>query len=431
MEPRRRPSCPWQFIGRSIGRNIGRRAARAGLLAGLVASSAYGGKHGFADKPHGGATDPRIEVLASTGAPGIALQPTDADYAPCGAYLYEAADASSGHMTVAPLPTLPETLPLSHDPTLHNAWIALRFPFKISSDKVRNTIFQSTSLGIPNSFLQSTISVVDENGAHVPVTATVGGVDAFGLNRFADAGFPQLMDGPKNVLAGKDTLLLIAEEGDNDLSTAANFGPDPLVPALSLIHEIHIAIESLGGITMHAEFEVRIGNLGTANLSVVGVEATHPKSPAEFDDDGNLVVESNSDFRIRFNHPIDPASAGISKAVAKSLGIPWQKNLAITTSPCSATSAFPSGDPIAPNLLFTELTTQETLAFDIRPVNPNNLAEYVISPLKKLKPGVYEVRALGIDTHTVVTNQISVSSAPTTQYGDILATDAFLSFAVK
>jgi len=397
----------------------------AGLLAITVCGTPalLANDHGFANQPLGGPNDPRIEVLASvgTGGAGEVVSPGDDAFDPCGAYVY---DVNADAMTTLPglrPKTLPQTLP-----SAASAWVALRFPFAIDSLNVKKTILKFEASHAPVSFLTKQVSITDETGAHLPVVACVAGTNAAGVSLKSDPAYPVLLDeNDKNILASKRTLLLVADPTFGGIGTVANFGGSSGNPAVSGVREVRIRIEKVGGISIHGYWVLKIGDaLGEpvtppSVLFVNSIEATKPEQPVHFVD-GGLVVEAASKFVISFSEPVDPWSVGVTKSLAKSFDLPFEQNLDVTLHPCHWVGTFLSGAPLFPNVqIFADPKVGVAFAapFNVRPVNPNNLAEYLVDPLVPLPKGTIRVNVFPFSVNTSIYEGDLVTSAPTTHHG--------------
>lgn len=402
-------------------RRLDRVLARS--LGAILASSAsaIAGDNGFANQPLGGPKDPRIEILASVGAGGAGevVVPGDDAFDPCGEYVF---DIDDGAMTIDEHPkTLPQTIGGTG-----NAWIALRFPFAIDKPKITKTIFKNDPDLAPISFLTPNVTIVDENGAHVPVLAFVGGKDVNGLDQAFDPFFPLLLDeDATNLLASKRTLLLVANELGGTLSTISNFAASSANPFFSPLREIRIRIEKIGGISIHGFWVLKIGDANgdllapTSDLVATSIEATKPEKPEHFVD-FRLVVAKNSSFVVKFSEPVDPWSVGVTKSLAKQFDIPFETNVAVTLHPCHWTGAFLSGAPLFPNLQILVQPNGKPafpMSFNVRPVNPNNLAEYLLDPLLPLPKGTFEVRVFPFVANTNLYSGELVTSAVTSHFG--------------
>lgn len=399
------------------------RSSLAGLFAFalLDTGALLANDHGFANQPLGGPNDPRIEVLASMGSGGAGevVVPGDDAFDPCGEYVF---DDATDAMTIAEKPkTLPQTIGGAG-----NAWIALRFPFPIAKPKIAKTIFKNDPDLAPVSYLTPNVTITDETGAHVPVLAIVGGKDVTGLKQSHHPSFPlHLNENAVNLLASKRTLLLVANEPGGTLETISNFSASSANPLFSPLREIRIRVEKIGGISIHGFWVLKIGDgagLPVApqlDLLVTAIEATKPEKPEHFVDFG-LVVEPKTKFVVRFSEPVDPWSVGVTKSLAKQFDIPFEKNVAVTLHPCHPTGSFPSGAPLFPNLqVFVEPTVGVAFAapFNVRPVNPNNLGEYLVDPLVSLPKGMITVNVFPFSVNTSSYEGNPVTSAPTTHHG--------------
>lgn len=395
----------------------------AGLLAFTVCgmSTLLANDHGFANQPLGGPNDPRIEIIASMGSGGAGevVVPGDDAFDPCGAYVY---DDTTDAMTVVESPkTLPQTIGGAG-----NAWIALRFPFAIAKPKVAKTIFKNDPNLAPVSYLTPNVTITDETGAHVPVLAFVGGKDVTGLKQSHDPSFPlHLNENAENLLASKRTLLLVANEPGGTLATISNFSASGANPLFSPLREIRIRVEKIGGVSIHGFWVLKIGDgagmpvTPPLELFVTAIEATKPEKPEHFVDFG-LVVKPKTKFVVHFSEPVDPWSVGVTKSLAKQFDIPFEKNIAVTLHPCHSTSVFPSGAPLFPNLqvlVEPKVGPAFPAPFNVRPVNPNNLAEYLVDPLVPLPKGTITVNVFPFSVNTSSYEGNLVTSAPTTHHG--------------
>lgn len=418
-----------------------RRRGIAACVIGVafaLASGAVQAQHGFADKPLGDPKDPRIEILASVGANGAGevVVPGDDAFDPCGNYVFDPATNSMA------IDTRPKTLPQALTGS-KSAWIALRFPFAIDKPKIAKTIYQDKPELAPLSYLTPNVQVVDENGAAIPLIATIGGKDVKGVDLSADPNFPVVLgDSGENLLASKRTLLLVAKTLFGSLETQANFAGSLANPTVSAVREVRIRVEEVGGISIHGFWVLKIGDSsGVAipgpgdSLVATSIEATKPEKPEHFVDFG-LVVKANSSFVIAFSEPVDPWSVGVTKSLAKQYDIPFEKNVAVTLHPCHWTSAFLSGAPLFPNVQINVHPNGKPAfpaPFNVRPVNPNNLAEYYLDPLVSLPKGTLDIWVFPISLNPNPYESLIISSAVTSLHGarfDDTSINAARKFAV-
>lgn len=360
----------------------------------FVPTSALGGeKHGFANKEGGGANDPVIEVAASI-APDVgatfSLTPDQANA------LYKFNPMNLAFEVTQTPPLIPQTA------GGRNQFIAIRFPFKISSKSATKSIMKNKPELAADSFLTGGISFKDDTGASVKGIATIAGKDVFGTNLKKDPAFPSWDDAKgKNQLVKNSVFTFIADEGDQNLSTPAAFGSAPGDPDTSLIGEVRVTVAKVDGVLINGFWVLKV-DPGTGlpqpgiTPKVNDIIALNPVSPPKTNL-GNPVVEAFSKYRLLFSEPMIPWSVGFGSDAVKDFN---STNPPFPLSYNGNSSFVPNYDPTNLGVpLFPNLRVQAYAAngvagfvvpFDLRPINPNNLAEYVINPILDL-PGKTDV----------------------------------------
>jgi hypothetical protein len=379
-----------------------------GLTAAFLAASTFASA----------ATDERVEVIgtiAADGSTGVFFPSSD-EVDPCGGFGY---DAATEKLTAL---ALPPYLPRQFA-TPQNAWIALRFPFKVDDAKAHQSTFDLDSPA--TNYLSTQVTITDEFGNHVPVTPILAGKTAFGLAASLYPGFPYYPSATgANSLEGDRVLVLIADSALDSIHEPGVFGAALDDPNLSVIAELRIRVGRIGKHEIDGFWVIKVGDgsghsaFPLAPLFIDSIAATKPLKPAQYIG-GNFVIDAQSAIEITFSEPVEPWSVGVGKALAKSFAIPWKKNLKPTIHPCFASTTFPGGDPIVPNL---ELIADpdgkaKRLAFDVLAPNPDDLSRFRVKPVGALPKGVIELRAARISEQPVVIDGNVVSSATTARYG--------------
>ena len=384
----------------------------------VIAPIAQGGKHGFADKPGGGKNDPVIEISAST-APNTGSRFSRTIEEANAGYVYDGTQYSA-----TPPPVIPQAANGA------NQFIAIKFPFKISSKKVKKTIMKpKPSLG-STSFLTPNVLITDENGLHVKGIPTIKGKDVNGKKLSKNPFFPTWLNAKsKNKLVNSSVLAYIADQGDGDIATPAAFGSTAADPDTSSIGEVRIRINKVDGVIINGFWVLKMGD-GTGApspgslMAIESVEPTDPVTP-EQEKNGNPVVEVFSRYVLRVSEPVVPWSVGFA---AKSVnefnsdtGLPvpllYNGNTAVVPNPLDLTH------PYFPNYRMSANPTAAAsynAPFDVRPINPNNLSEYVLNPLLDLPSNVpinLTAFAIAINANTTP-NGTLVASALTSLYNE-------------
>ncbi len=351
---------------------------------GTVAAEAQAGNKGFADQDGGGPNDPRIEVSASIGPNvGAVFYPSDADAADvCGNYV-QSGDA----MVVAETPPSMPT-----DPAGANQAIRIRFPFALTKSKLKKSIWTPDAAYAPNSFLTFNVLVYDEFGLHVPVIATIGGVDVHGVKHSQDPSFPLWPDElGENRLVDDHSLVLIADDGDRSVSTISAFASTIGLP--SGIRRIHVRIHEIGGITIDGHWVMDIGS-GPVDAPVL-LAVTPTKSKDGFVD-GKQVVSKKTRFVLSFSEPVTPMSVGVGRKWVKQFDklngtdTMFHQNLGLFVHPGN-------GSPVWPNVrLIAEPLSGPPfdVPFDVYPTTSNALSSYRLVPKEKLPKGTVTLQVL-------------------------------------
>ncbi len=327
----------------------------AALLATLGVSACGGGGGGSGGSRGDELTDPVIALFGPTGK--YSQTPTEAN-------------SSGGAIKPPSMPT----------GTTTNQFLRLEVPFVVD----RRDIVSPDPVYRPFSQLTGNLVVTDSTGAHVPGVAVVNGIDAYGKFRGNDPGFPKDLSGSgadRNLGAG--VILYIADDGDGDLSTVAAFGgsssDSDSSPTTTDLTSLRISLNDLNGRSIDAFYTVTIANsaLGdTVGPSVVSITAESvdpldPLNPAK--------CSTSSRFIIRFNEPCVPTTVGKSATLD---GTPFIGNLPRLGLPGS-----PPPKPLPNTHITATLNVNRSQLFlpcDIRPLNSNNLATYIVTPLVDL-----------------------------------------------
>ncbi len=390
-----------------VNRHVFFSIALASLLA---PDSQARGKYGFEDKPGGGKDDPVIEVSASiapnTGATfSMKAKQANAQYG-----WNSAAGAFGVDQTP---PALPRTAQGA------NQFIRVQFPFKIHQKKVKKTIMKASGAFAATSFLTSNVSITDETGAHVPGIAAIDGKTAQGAKVGSDPAFPTWLDVKgKNQLVGKSSLAYVATVGDQDLSTIAAFGGTAADPETSAINEIRVRVNEVDGVTINGFWVLKVAGFDDplpAPVLVASIDALSPITPAK-STDGKELVESFSRYVVQFTEPVVPETVGFSANQVKehnaqnTIPMLYSGNVGPTPNPDDLKF------PFFPNLTMIGSpngVSSFPVPFDVRPINPNNLAEYVVAPLVDL-PGSLDLTltALASAANVNPTSDATITTAP-------------------
>ncbi|MBK6942883.1 MAG: hypothetical protein IPH13_22145 [Planctomycetes bacterium] len=411
-------------------RSVQRLVGAVGAFVFVASSAVAAGNSGFANKPGGGQNDPVIVIAASKVVDldhpfdlGQVVSRTEAQAND--AYRFDPATDRFGVVN------LPPTLP----PTANgvNQFIRITFPFAIHSAKTRKSLVRVNAQYAATSYLTPNLEITDQDGNHVAGIPVINGRDPFNVKVFNTVGFPQWLDeNGKNVLVGKNHLTYVATlPTDTEMTSIAAFGGtagDPqTVPAS--VNEIRIRLRKVKNITVNGFWVLKVGDANglpraPGTLTVTAVSAKSPLTPAQTTLAGLDVVHSFSRYVVAFSEPTVPQSVGMSAAFANAFNaanppIPWlysgnlnavpnPNNLLVPLFPNFAMTASPNG------------VTSFNVPFDARPINPNNLSEYVVEPLLDLQGDVdVTLTALRISQNTGPTADVANptwSSAPTSLY---------------
>ncbi len=378
----------------------------AGLL--VTAAPANAGKWGFADKEGGGKSDPVIEVFASV-APNsgqrfsMSPEQANANYTIDPTTIPAVQPAPAGQPSILfklqnPTPVIPQNADGA------NEFVMIKFPMKISSKKVRNSLIKNKASLAATSFLTENLTITDEMGNHVSGIAVIGGKTADNKKVSKRVDFPQfpifIDNKGKNRLLGNQVLTYVADDGDGLFNTISAFGGGGN-PEVSEILELRIRLKEVGGVIVNGFWVLKIGNAGTpvdaGMLAVAGVTPKQPITPAEFATNGNQKVEAFSSYVLTYSEPVVPESVGISSDQVKAFNA---DNPTVKLFFNGNTNLIPNPEdlkvPLYPNFSLAAMHKSAPLAvpflipFDVRPINPNNLSEYVVSPLLDL-PGALDI----------------------------------------
>ncbi|MBI4881717.1 MAG: YncE family protein [Planctomycetes bacterium] len=380
------------------------------------------GKYGFADKEGGGKNDPVIEVSASIGPnAGAVFSLTEKEANQL--YTY---NSTTGNFDLAtPIPTIPQ---LANGA---NQFIRLEFPMSIAKKKIRQSLAKNTAALSATSFLMPNILIQDETGAHVAGIAVIDGKTVDGTSVKSNPDFPRWDDAQgKNRLIGKDVFTYVSDLGDQDLSSIAAFGGTIGTPETSAIKEVRVRLAAVGGVIVNGYWVLKIGDgtgapVDAGALTIASLSAKSPVTPQKYVH-GNLVVDAFSSFVVEYNEPVVPESVGFSAEQVKKfnagnplLPMVYNGNSAMVPNPENLQV------PFYPNFRITATAngvSTFTVPFDVRPVNPNNLSQYVINPLIDM-PGKLDMtlKGLAYNTNTGWTSlppvgTIFIASAATSFY---------------
>ena len=215
----------------------------------------------------------------------------------------------------------------------------------------------------------------------------VNGFDAFGKFRGKDAGFPHdLTAGGQDRNLGVGVILFVADDAispDEKLDTIAAFGgsaqdSDALATTTD-IKQLRVSLSELSGISIEGFWTITIvdGTLGDKTLPVclsMAAESPDPASP--LDPHG---CSPHSRFIARFSEPCVPSTVGKSALLD---GKPFLGNLPLIATPPS-----PPAPPLPHTYVTATLNSATSPLYipgDVEPLNTNNLATYVITPLVDL-----------------------------------------------
>jgi YVTN family beta-propeller protein len=407
-----------------------RRISNA-LLVGLLAAPTALGGGGFADKPGGGLNDPIIEVSGSIGPnQGAVFSLTEAQ-----ANANYKFDTTTGAMgTVNAMPLIPGQANGA------NQFIRIKFPIKINAKKARKSIMKRTVDTAATFNLTPNVQITDQNGNPLAGIPTINGRNVDNVNIANNPGFPAWLDpnNGKNLLLGKNVFAYIATlPTDEDVNSIAAFGNDATADTVeNAITEVRVRIVEVNKKTINGFWVLKFDDgtgqprtLGAQPLTVSGITPKSPVSPPTFVTvNGNpvQVVESFSRYVVTFSEPVIPQSVGFSAAQvekynasnplipllynANSGFVPNPDNLLVPLYPNFQISASPNG------------IQNFRVPFDVRPINPNNLSEFIIDPILEL-PGNVDVTLTVLRSTTNVNNtndpnNPTVSSAATSLYNE-------------
>lgn len=293
-------------------------------------------------------------------------------FGPTGKYSQTPEEANSSGGAIKP-PTMPTS-------TTTNQFIRLEVPFVVD----RHDITSPDPVYRPFSQLNGNLVITDAIGAHVPGIALVNGVDSTGRFRGNDPGFPKDLSGSgadRNL--GPGVILYVADDGDGDLATVAAFGGSTTDsdsnPTTTDITVMRVSLGELNGRTIDAFYTVNVLNSSLLDIigpKIVSISADTP-DPADPLDASKCAPTTR--FIVRFNEPCIPTTVGKS---AELDGTPFLGNLPRLPLP---------GNPPSKPLPNTHITatlnvnrSQLFLPCDVRPLNSNNLAAYIVTPLVDL-----------------------------------------------
>jgi len=329
----------------------------AALLAvgALAACGGGGGSHSSANP-----VDPLIQVVGPTGR-----------------YSMTPAEANTSLGAVKP-PLMPPSTQNGQ-----NQYVRLEVPFAVRP----SDIMSPDPIYGPFSHLIGNLNITDESGRSVPGIVMVNGFDAFGKFRGKDVGFPHdLTAGGQDRNLGVGVILYVADDAispDGKFDSIAAFGgsaqdSDALAETTE-IKQLRISLSELSGIGIEAFWTITIddGTLGDktlpATLSLVA-ETPDPASP--LDPHG---CSTHSRFIARFSEPCVPSSVGKSALLDPK---PFLGNLPLVNTPPN-----PPAPPLPHTFITASLNSATSPLFipcDVEPLNTNNLATYVITPLLDL-----------------------------------------------
>lgn len=395
------------------------------LTAGMVAASATSGlaagKYGFADAKGGSKNDPIIQISASIGPNQGAVFSLTENQAND---LYKFDGTGTINLTTT-APTIPQTANGA------NQFIRMKFPMKLTGKIVKSVAKFKASLA-PSSFLTPKLTITDDTGAHVPGIVAVNGKTVQGVNIAGDPNFPLWLDTKgKNLLIGNNVFTYIATAStDQDLASIAAFGPTPGDEQTSAIKEVRVRLDEIDGVTVNGFWVLKIGTgagipVAPQNpLVITAFEPNNPVKPTKFTN-GNQVVETASTYTVRFSEPVVPISVGFSAE--------WVKDFNADNPPLPIyfngnTSVVPNFDlaslavPMFPNFELVATPTGVTtfrVPFNVRPINPNNLSEFVINPLLEIPAKVdVTLRAIALANNANPVPAGTVSTAVTSLYNN-------------
>ena len=384
-----------------------------GFAATALPTAHAGGKYGFANIPGGHKDDPVIKVFGVIG-PNTGAQMSMKERQVNDQYQF---NTTTGTWDVLnPPPVIPPTAGGA------NQFLMLKFPMSIKKKKISKTLMKNDPALAPTSFLTSNLTITDETGAHVPGIAVINGKTAQKVSLKNDPFFPTWQDSRgRNQLLDKKAFVYVADLGDQDIATVAAFGGTVGTPEVSAITEVRVRLHSVGGVIVNGFWVLKIGD-GTGIPVAVGAPvmnptvARRPISPPRTANNGNEVVESFSKYVVDYTEPVVPESVGFNAAEVAAFNatnptipliyigntglIPNPENLAVPLYPNFQVAASPNG-----------VSVPFLVPFDVRPINPNNLAQYIIDPIMDL-PNKVDVSIIGLD-FTTNANTVVIGGVPT------------------
>lgn len=329
----------------------------------LMLAACTGGKSGKGSEGQNTGerlTDPVITVVGPTGTYSMTPQ--------------EANDANGA----SPPPLMPPQTP----PGV-NQYIRLEVPFTVN----RSSLVSPDPLLSPFSQLNGNLSIRDEAGNHLPGIVIVNGIDAFGIDRRGDVGFPSdLSASGSDLNVGPGVILYVADTGDGNLATAAAFGGSSSdtdgLPTTTDIRQMRITLNNMNGFPINGFYTVNVGTSSTpdnVNPTVLSVTRTFPSSA---DPMNPGTADPDTQFIVRFSEPVVPRSVGNS---ARFDLPPFRGNLPLLGFPGAPPS--PPLPPFHITSVLNQANNQLFIPCDVNPLNSNNLATYVIRPLIALPTG--------------------------------------------
>jgi len=326
-----------------LGR-IGITSAAGALV--VLSSGCGGGGGGSSAKLHGDLSDPVIPLV---GNPGLLSQtPTDAN-------------TSNG--TTPPPVYETQVTSTSH-------WFRIAFPFPVN----RASILSSDPIYLPFSTLNGNITVNDKDGGHIPGIALVNGVDAFGVNRSKQSGFPHDVQNGVDLNLSPNVFLYVADV-DGSLATPAAWGPSPNAPAdtqTATVDRVRVGVSTVNGWNANTLWTFHVGTTANANPAALTSIASEEKDPTDPTNPNS--TSSRGSFIVRFAEPMIPQTVGRSAVLN---GFPFDANLPVP----------PFAKPLPNTAIIAKLMANSStlfVPFDCNPVNKNNLATYRLTPLVDL-----------------------------------------------
>ncbi|MBL8768343.1 MAG: beta-propeller fold lactonase family protein, partial [Planctomycetes bacterium] len=415
-----------------------RRISSAVLVGLLATPAAFGGK-GFADKPGGGINDPIIQVSASIGPnQGAVFSLTEAQAN--ANYRFDPNTGNMAHVVLNPTSVNPMPL-IPGQANGANQFIRIKFPMNINAKKARKSIMKRTVDTAATFNLTPNVQITDQNGNPLAGIPTINGRNVDNVNIANNPGFPAWLDpnNGKNLLLGKSVFAYIATlPTDEDVNSIAAFGNDGTADTVeAAITEVRVRIVEVNKKTINGFWVLKFDDgtgaprtAGAQPLTVTGITPKSPVSPPTFVTiNGNpaQVIESFSRYVLTFSEPVVPQSVGFSAAAVEAFNaanpvIPLLYNANSNVIPNPANLLV----PLYPNFRITATpngVVNFTVPFDVRPINPNNLSEYIIDPVLEL-PGNVDITltALRAAVNSNNTNDPvnqTVTSAPTSLYNEL------------